>query len=369
MNRSKSGFTLIELLVVIAIIAILIGLLLPAVQKVREAAARMQSSNNLKQIGIALHGAHDATSEFPPGAAINQWASYNEPAAVQYAGPYLPNSAATAGNDKTTFHWCLLPFIEQDNLVKDLPTWGPHFIMGQRRSDSRKLGGTDTPKTYISPTDPSTQKEVDWSWPYTGTGSGDIFKMGLTSYAPNVRAFGTRSKGFSPWNIAWNNSGGGRARLTGLPDGTSNTYAVCEKYMYTGDRAMYYRDWSIPNSETGSQWQGFSMWASTDSPPQGLAYFGTNCNDPTQSWDDEYGQWWMGSCNFTVNGVSREYYQPPRRRLVPSQQQAFNIYPMTASGIQMLMLDGSVRNVSTSVSLVAWSAGVTPDGGEVIPNE
>src|SRR5262249_13485921 len=135
-SRSRSGFTLIELLVVIAIIAILIGLLLPAVQKVREAAARMSCQNNVKQLGIATHAINDSQNGVPPVAAPDGRT------ATTVAGP------AFNGAPYTFFNW-ILPYIEQGNI-------GQMQTRGNVPPGAYCGGQYMRPiKTYLCPTDPS----------------------------------------------------------------------------------------------------------------------------------------------------------------------------------------------------------------------
>src|SRR5688572_13146773 len=146
-SRPRSGFTLIELLVVIAIIAVLIGLLLPAVQKVREAANRMSCTNNFKQIGLAVHNYHDTHSKLP-NAWLQQWNGANQCDAASPFGANSPN------RDVTSMWHALLPYLEQEALYK-LGTNANSLIQGfnMRLWPNHPACGGVSVKTYVCPSD------------------------------------------------------------------------------------------------------------------------------------------------------------------------------------------------------------------------
>ncbi|MCE9560548.1 MAG: DUF1559 domain-containing protein [Planctomycetes bacterium] len=194
---ARNGFTLIELLVVIAIIAILIGLLLPAVQKVREAAARMKCSNNLKQLGIATHSCNDTLGVLPPdGSATGGWNG-----AIVRSGPYMGKAGA--------YFYHILPFIEQgslysasngsmSNTVNGKPAYNYIIPMFRCSSDPSPAGGTGL-----------------------GNPAGPDATHAVSNYVANYMVFGNPPAG----------SQEGAATIPGsFPDGTSNVVMFGERY-------------------------------------------------------------------------------------------------------------------------------------------
>jgi prepilin-type N-terminal cleavage/methylation domain-containing protein/prepilin-type processing-associated H-X9-DG protein len=218
-KRSTSGFTLIELLVVIAIIAILIGLLLPAVQKVRDAAARMSCQNNLKQLGIALQSYHDTAQAFPPGCACDQ--------------PPFGTAQTSWGSSWKVY---ILPYIEQSAIFQK---WVFNSSSGYSNGANGALIDGITIKTYRCPssvlpnyssyTNPNSPGQEMFTT-YVGISGSANTSSGTLGYDPTASSgnAGICAGG----GILFPNS---TVKMTDITDGTSNT-------MIVGEQADHLRD-------------------------------------------------------------------------------------------------------------------------------
>ena len=311
-RNDRLGFTLIELLVVIAIIAILVGLLLPAVQKVREAAARTSCSNNLKQLGLALHNHHDTMGKFP--AATERFLVNGEVRANSWT-PYI------------------LPYIEQENVFRQY-----NFRIGWDQGSNAAVGGPIrvTIKTFICPAAPlGGRHPVRGPLDYPATTERMANNPFWSAY---IRPF--VEQGDPQWigvlgldNV--NAATGGVTRcnrtIPSITDGTSNTMML---------------------AECAGRNRRFIMGR----------------EDPTQSWTS--GPWANPNSRINISGFDPSW-QPgqPLPIAGPCVVNCINdkeIYSFHNGGANICMADGSVRFLRQSATLDLALSLLTRNRGEVI---
>jgi prepilin-type N-terminal cleavage/methylation domain-containing protein len=332
--RGKGGFTLVELLVVIAIIAVLIGLLLPAVQKVRDAGARAQCQNNLKQILLATHNCNDTLDAMPP--ILGPFPSLT-------SNGYDPNSGTHQGVGGVLIY--LLPFLEQDNLYQQCIPSDANGLAWANNSIAYSI----PVKTYICPSDPSiTGKSTCPQNP-----GGPPFAA-ATTYAANGLVFDSCT--YTPSNPPVATIGNAAALQLGtdnptagfpifyprlpatIPDGLSNTAFYTEKYTFCANG----------NPVFDGNGQCFALNCG-----------GNNWSDPLLDWFAPVYNVLTPALDGNITPALAYFQIQPNYKTTCDPTRPSSPH----SVIQVGLGDGSVRNASNTMSPLTWFLANVPNDG------
>jgi len=330
-TRRSVGFTLIELLVVIAIIGILMALLLPAVQMVREAARRTSCKNNMRQLGLALHNYESAMKKFPPGYAYSSGSDY-----AAQTGYSVPSGMADANYLGHAWGTFILPYLEQQNLYKLVDTRSPVFDAVNLAAREMELqvflcpSDPFSPNNFVVRDDTSTPVEQYAAASYCanwGPASGVLETPGNAGDDINLDATPDQSTG--PF---FRNS---RTRFRDITDGTSSTLAIGERHNGPIVDSSGNPIGVAPHPNFENAW--FAAVRDIDAP------------------DDDHGHMVLFDTEFAPNN-------PP-----PSGAGADRGVAAPHAGLaQFVFMDGSVHTISETIDLTIYRDLSSMRGGEII---
>jgi prepilin-type N-terminal cleavage/methylation domain-containing protein/prepilin-type processing-associated H-X9-DG protein len=337
MRASRRGFTLIELLVVIAIIAILIALLVPAVQKVREAAARTQCSNNLKQMGLGAHNYESVYKTLPPAAG--------------------PKPTIGGGTQRPSVQVFLLPYLEQGSAITQSNL--SYDINNDMRNDPVRLQQVPI---YLCPSDASSGMVTDPGPPGNGAGqkagrSNYFANVGTKASEYNVGAAGVTSINFGAFFVDLNTAQPQGVRLSQITDGTSNTALFAEIQRGSGGNSP-----GPPLFLSDARTISLTSAAAQLAPPNNGAGGCAGGSAYLYTGQEYYRELPITAYyNHTVPPNNKEPDCFDTGTFSSAHIAARSYHP---DGVNVGLCDGSVRYVNNTVPIAIWKAIGTISGNE-----